>query len=110
MSLHHSADVNRACPIPESCPVAVEVYGGQRAAFKLSRDVEEDWHLTVKNTCTVGGSNGTRLSKQRVPYYKKLTSGMAKRGHGCIEKEMGTTLGMQCKTNGTVQQTKLSGY
>ncbi|KRY98759.1 hypothetical protein T4B_8810 [Trichinella pseudospiralis] len=98
------------CPIPELCPVAVEVHGGQRAAFKLSRDVEENFHFTVKNARTVVGSNGTRLSKQRVPYYKKLTSLMTKRGHGCIEKKTGTTLGMQCKTNGTMQQTKLSGY
>ncbi|KRY98645.1 hypothetical protein T4B_8815, partial [Trichinella pseudospiralis] len=97
------------CPIPESCPVAVEVHGGQRAAFKLSRDVEENFHFTVKNASTVVGSNGTRFSKQRVEHHL-LTSGIAKRGHGCIEKEMGTTLGMQCKTNGTMQQTKLSGY
>ncbi|KRY98184.1 hypothetical protein T4B_807 [Trichinella pseudospiralis] len=56
------------------------------------------------------GDSGTRPDNKRAQYGKKSTSVITKRAHGCIEKEIGTALGIQCKANSTMQQTELSGY
>ncbi|KRY64679.1 hypothetical protein T4A_8820 [Trichinella pseudospiralis] len=56
------------------------------------------------------GDDGTRADNKRAHYGEKSTSVITKRGHGCIEKEMGITLGIQCKANSTMQQTELSSY
>ncbi|KRZ00081.1 hypothetical protein T4B_13568 [Trichinella pseudospiralis] len=56
------------------------------------------------------GDNGTRPDNKRAQYGEKSTSVITKRAHGCIEKEMGITLGIQCKANSTMQQGELSGY